>query len=259
MSAVPRPNDFVPSTYWGGRLHERSPLEATGTRPFCARYQQYLYRLKEAAIMRVLRPVRARVRGASVLNVGCGWGYFEPFFARLGAAEVAGADFVASAIEQLKARRPEFEYHCADLTGELPESLRERRFDLVTALDVLYHIVDDAAFERALANLCTLCRPGGLFLWTDAPYRRNDPTQPHCRYRDLGAYRRVFERHGVEPMRSAPMYHLYDQYAWYSEGAARHPRVWYSLMYTFDRAMAPLGLRRSTNYCALGIRSKETS
>ncbi len=248
---------FDASRYWSKRLHRSASLEATGTLPFDGRYQQWLYRLKEAAIRRVLRPWRDGLRGVSVLNVGCGGGYFEPFFAACGASRLMGVDFVASAVERLQADRPEFEYAVADLTQPLPASLAGRSFDLVTAIDVLYHVVDDRRFTRALANLCSLCRPdGGLLLWTDAPGRAAERGATHCRYRDRSAYDNILADHGLSIARTTPMYCCFDVYTSWSERLARHPRFTYPAMYAFDRLFAARGWRSTSNHCLVAVRGQ---
>jgi len=245
---------FDASKYWAKRLHRSASLEATGTLPFDGRYQQWLYRLKEAAIHRALRPWRDRLRGASVLNVGCGGGYFEPFFAACGASQLMGVDFVASAVERLQADRPEFEYAVADLSQPLPPSLVGRSFDLVTAIDVLYHIVDDNLFARALENLCSLCRPdGGMLLWTDAPGRVTEQNATHCRYREPADYSRILAKRELSLARSTPMYCCFDVYTSWSERFARYPRLTYRAMYAFDRLFATRNWRRTTNHCFVAV------
>jgi len=255
-----RPTTFDPAAYWRERLVSLPSLAATGTRPFGLEYQPYLYRLKEAALRRALRGERRMLSGASVLNVGCGWGYFEPVFASWGARQVMGVDFVPESVASLRESRPEFEYAWADISQQISGELANRQFDVVSAIDMLYHIVDDAAFDQAVQNLCTLCRPnGGLLIWTDAPNRSHDPNHPHCRYRPWSAYERIFAAYGVRMLRATPMYCLFDHYWRWSELAARYSGWTYPAMYAIDRVVAPFGLRRSANWCAIAIRTDTTS
>lgn len=256
MSTAPvSSGSFDASSYWRERLASGERLAATGTRPFGPAYQRYLYRLKVAAIRRLLKPFRQQLQGARVLNVGCGWGYFEPVFAAMGARHVVGVDFVPETIDALRTSQPAFEYHCANVTEPWSEALQGKSFDLVTSIDVLYHVVDDHAFGRAIANLCAICRPdGGLLLWTDAPRRENNTDHPHCRYRSFLDYQPVFARYGVRPRTALPMYQIYDAYWSWSERAADHPRISYPLMYAFDRCFARFGRRAETNYAALAVR-----
>ena len=222
---------FDAATFWDHRLGEGSHLEATGTHPFSEEYQRYLYGLKEVAIRRLLKPWAARLRGARVLNVGCGWGYFEPFFEACGASEVVGVDFVGDTIAQLRTSRPQYTYLKADISEPLPEALAGRSFDVVTAFDLLYHIVEPARFDRAITNLCSLCRrDGGLLLWTDAPARPYDTAHPHCRYRHWSAYRNVFGQLGVKQRAALPMYCCFDTYNRWTERMGRYPSVAYPAM-----------------------------
>jgi len=256
MSSTPHAStSFDACSYWNNRLQDRPPLSATGTRPFDENYQRYLYRLKKIAIHRLLKPWQFKLHGGRVLNVGCGWGYFEPVFAEYGATDIMGIDFVESSIRELQLKQPQFEYHQVDITQPLPDHLHRRTFDCVTAIDMLYHIVDHEKFNRALGNLCSLCNPnGGLLLWTDAPNRRHNPNQPHCRYRNFDIYKGIFKQFGITMKNSVPMYCLYDVYNRWSEFWARHPRIMNPLTYTFDRMFAAYGWRSSTNYCALAVR-----
>jgi hypothetical protein len=121
---------FDADAYWRDRLASNPTLESTGTRPFGLQYQRYLYRLKEAAIRRVLQTAGRSVRGAEVLNAGCGWGYFEPVFDAWGAAGVTGMDFVARAVAELQRRRPQYPYLAGDISAELPPALTDRTFDV---------------------------------------------------------------------------------------------------------------------------------
>jgi len=247
---------FEPSRYWNSRLAEGIRLAATGTRPFGEYYQRYLYRLKDAAFRKLLKPYQHRLKGARVLNVGCGWGYFEPLFKELGAAEVTGVDFVSETIAELSRTRHEYEYIYANITKELPDVLKGRTFDLVTCIDVIYHIVDDDDFYQALRNMCELCDPHeGIFLWTDAPRRVNNSSHPHCRYHSFVDYQPVFERYGLQARATRSMYHLYDKYWSWSERVSKYPRVTYPLMYAFDRCVAGWGWRVDANVAALAVRA----
>lgn len=246
---------FDSRLFWTRRLAAQPSLTGTGTAPFGPAYQHWLYRLKEAAIRRLLRPYHDRLKTSAVLNVGCGRGYFEPFFARYGTSRVTGVDFIESAIAALRREHAEYEYMTADIARPLPETLDGRTFALVTAIDVLYHIVDESAFTSALTNLCRLSHSqGGMMLWTDAPYRVNDPAWPHCRYRSWADYDLVLSRFHIRRVACTPMYFLFDVYNRHSEFWARHPRWSYPLMYAVDRIVAARGWRTSTNYCVLAIR-----
>jgi len=63
----------------------------------------------------------------------------------------------------------------------------ERRFDVVNAVGVLFHVVEDDDWQRALANLGAHLAPGGLLLVAehvgllshDVDFRRLEPAAGH--------------------------------------------------------------------------------
>ena len=70
----------------------------------------------------------------------------------------------------------------ADIGGPPDQIARGASFDAVSAFDVLFHIVDDAAYGRAFQNIASLLKPGGWFLWSDnflkANPRSGSPIRP---------------------------------------------------------------------------------
>ena len=101
--------------------------------------------------------------GARVLDAGCGSGYA---FRRLSAhGEVAAVDANPAAVRFARTRG----YVAVEEASieELP--FAEESFDLVSCLDVLEHVADDA---RAAAELRRVTRPGGLLVLCAPVYPR---------------------------------------------------------------------------------------
>jgi ubiquinone/menaquinone biosynthesis C-methylase UbiE len=106
--------------------------------------------------------------GLTVLDVGCGTGGFLSHWhgGREGGGPTVGLDFSSEALDFARQR------HLDRLTQGSASTLPyvANSFDLVTALDLLYHrwVPDDVAVLR---ECCRVLRPGGWLLVTDSAFQ----------------------------------------------------------------------------------------
>jgi 2-polyprenyl-6-hydroxyphenyl methylase / 3-demethylubiquinone-9 3-methyltransferase len=101
---------------------------------------------------------RTPLEGKSALDVGCGAGVLTEPLARLG-AKVTGVDaapeLVAVATDHARMMGLDIDYRAGDVAN------LEGTFDLVTAMEVIEHVADPAAFLKALARRLA---PNGLLI-----------------------------------------------------------------------------------------------
>jgi SAM-dependent methyltransferase len=138
-------------------------------------------------------------RPRRILDVGCGTGTMLGHLGRLGEAQ--GVDADPNAIGFCRERG---EQRVQQLEGdELP--FPDDSFDLVTSLDVLEHIDDDAT---TAAEIRRVLRPGGTFLatvpahmWMWGP---QDEISHHFRRYDARGFRLLLEGAGLTVRRLTP-------------------------------------------------------
>jgi 2-polyprenyl-6-hydroxyphenyl methylase / 3-demethylubiquinone-9 3-methyltransferase len=106
-------------------------------------------------------PVGAPLAGVSLLDVGCGACLFAEPLARLG-ADVVGVDPAAAAIEAGRRHAEETGAKLSYRAATVEELAAEpRRFDVVSAMEVIEHTADPKLF---VATAASLIKPGGLLL-----------------------------------------------------------------------------------------------
>lgn len=208
---------FDSGEYWERRLREHYTLAGVGYLRLGRRYNEWMYRVRGEVFDRVVREIaggrwgpgasgRQGWRGADVLDVGAGTGYYMERWIRFG-VQVVGMDVTPAAIEGLARRFPGARLIQADIGGSLDGvALRQGSFHAVSAFDVLFHIVDDAQYARAFTNIASFLRPSGWFLWSDNFIHRTARRVPHQASRPLAESVRLVEAAGFEVLGRVPMF-----------------------------------------------------
>src|SRR5262249_53754757 len=176
--------EFDARTYWEERLSRHYTDEGVGFLGLAEAYNGWMYRVRRrvfSAEMRRLLPDRSAQR---VLDVGSGTGFWIDCWHELGVPRVTGSDLTEVAVANLQARHPGDRFVRFDLGGQ-GDPFGDERFTVVTAIDVLYHVVDDRLYEQALANAFRLLEPGGYFVFTENFLHGDAVRIPHQASRSL--------------------------------------------------------------------------
>lgn len=197
---------YRPQDYWERRLQRRFDLRGVGHGGFSTFYNRWLYKRKQHCLTTALRGIA--VQDHTVLDVGCGTGFFVDWYLRHGAT-VSGIDITEVSIARLRARFPgDFRTQDIGAAGYAPPA----PVDIVNMWDVMYHIVDPDAFHRTLRNVAASLKPGGHFLTTDWLGAPSDQrVAEHVQARCLATYSPRLAELGFEQVALHPLYQLLNQ------------------------------------------------
>jgi SAM-dependent methyltransferase len=153
--------DFFESYYSlpdsGCDQHTVSP----DAQPHLARFH---YNLVENSIIEFLATNQGALPLRQVLDIGAGTGHWTDFYLQAFLAEhVTAIEISTIAAQRLQERFPTdrvtvINQNVAD-AGPLPEKV-----ELINAVGVMFHIVDDEELERVIHRLAGRLRPGGIFI-----------------------------------------------------------------------------------------------
>jgi SAM-dependent methyltransferase len=233
---------FDAKQYWEKRLGHQFDLCGTGTQGFSRRYIQLLYRLKERALWQSIYANNISVSGKSILDVGSGTGFFIEFYSRFQPEMMIGLDITQVSVDRLTHRYPAYQFVQADI-GEPLELAR--RFDIINAQDVFYHIVDDQRFDQALENLERLSHPGTSLFFSELFESETIAEAPHVRFRSQAVYQDGLRRRGFRILDVRPIYCLMNRPFLNLPLRLLNPAA--PLLYVADRLLLKLGCERKNN------------
>lgn len=202
--------DFDARSYWEGRLEQDWSLTGVGFRRMGRRFNEWAYRRRGERFEAVAREFLPDLSERRVLDVGSGTGFYLDAWMRLGAKEVVGLDLTDVAVVNLRKTFPDLDIHQGDIsTGR--GDLAAGSFDVISAMDVLFHVVDNSKFATAIETIAELLTPGGIFIWSDLFVHGREDVQEHFASRSLYRSEAVLDAAGFEVLGRRPMFHLLNE------------------------------------------------
>lgn len=178
---------YQPQRYWEERLAKNFDLTGVGHRGLGDQYNWYLYKRRLETLIAGLGKTGCTLDGKSILEIGCGTGFYTKYFAKQNIVRYTGIDITRASVANLKKQYPSFEFICADITQFGIAELHEQ-FDIVFTADVLFHIVEERSFQNAIQTMIELLKPGGLFIVSDVFPENTVSTAAHVCLRSFSHY-----------------------------------------------------------------------
>jgi SAM-dependent methyltransferase len=166
MSDTDIHEDFDPERYWEQRLSDSYTLGSVGWSGLGESFNHWMYAVRKHVFRRVVRESIDDLSTLRVLDIGSGTGFYLDAWRALGVLDLSGSDLTTTAVTRLRAAFVDVPVHQLDIGGD-PEHLPQGQYDVVSIMDVLYHVVDDKRYARALHNLSRLLKPGGKLILSE--------------------------------------------------------------------------------------------
>ena len=174
-------------------------------------FNRWMYKLK----LKKVRQAAERYIGkwniskASVVDLGCGTGVYVEQWQALKVEKLVGVDISSKAVKNLQKRHPKYQFYCESIASNTGSGIPQQgSYDIVTAIGVLVHIIDDQEFKAALKNIAKLVKPDGVILL--AEYLCRDETQEfsYMKIRNIAWYKDALTEAGLELVEQRPLYFL---------------------------------------------------
>jgi SAM-dependent methyltransferase len=211
VSPTRRPSaPFDAKSYWETRLRQHPGLSGVGNTRMGKQYIGWLYRVRRRVFLRLLRSLGTDFSRARVFDVGSGTGFYLELWKELGVPSIAACDLTETAVSRLRSAFPATRILEMDI-GEAFRPPPDEQYDVVSAFDVLFHIVEEGRYEQAIRNVHSLLRPGGLFLFSDVLVHTAPHSSEHVALRSLNHVEVLLKNTGFAVLRRVPMFVLMEE------------------------------------------------
>lgn len=160
--------------YWHTTHIQYPKLQSVGYVTLGVPFNFWMYKVREKKIFNLIANLGLK-KSAKILDIGSGTGFYPLLWQGLGFKNITASDFAKGSLEKLR-KLKKIKVKKIDIGAKtvLP------KYDCITAFDILFHIVDDAAYKQAFSNIASALKKGGIFIFSEnllKEKRREDPVQ----------------------------------------------------------------------------------
>ena len=200
--------ELNPKDYWENRLKENFGLHGTGFQGLGKRYNECMYKVRRRVFIHRMSKLDIDFANVNVLDIGSGTGFYVGLWKDLGTISITGTDITTVAVDNLRSMYPSNEFFQVDIGDEEAYKKLGKKFDIISAFDVLFHIVDDTRYENAIRNIFSLLKPGGFFIFSDNFLHHDSIRSARQVSRSLNVIQKVLRQNHFEVILRRPMFVL---------------------------------------------------
>jgi len=193
--------------YWENRLKKKFDIDGTGHISFNYKYNFYVYKAYVRALKKAIKRSGIEIKDKKVLDVGCGTGFWVEFYKNHGAGSVAGIDVTEKSILEMRKRYPFYHFERIDISKERLD--RMGKFDIIHAFDVLYYILEEDGFDRAISYISEIAEKNSYIFITGLFLDLFPQTGVlYSKHRCYKRYKDALEMNGIKIIDSIPVTYL---------------------------------------------------
>jgi SAM-dependent methyltransferase len=195
------------AAYWEQRLSNLRGLDGVGFIGYGLPYNSWMYRIRKRVFTREIARLKLDLSRAAVLDVGSGTGFWIDAWRAMGVKAITASDFTNVATDNLRRKYPECRVVKQDITSPEAVEILGRKYDFVSAIDVLFHIVSDSAFSLAISNIAESLRSGGFFVFSENLLHRDTPLRSQTQVnRSIADLSQKLKQFGMQIVRRVPTF-----------------------------------------------------
>lgn len=197
---------FVAKEYWEKRLSEKWNLHGVGHISYGQPFNEWAYRVRKRVFLRQVCALGLDFREARVLDIGSGTGFWLQVWRSLGVGSLTGLDLTEVAVARLREKFLDTQIMQQDIADpDAPLKFHEP-FDVISAIDVLYHIISDREYGQAIRNIAAMLKPNAYFVFSENLIRAKRLREEHWVSRTREDIFRALTSEGLRVRRKVPQF-----------------------------------------------------
>lgn len=179
--------------YWENRIQNNSKYRSIGHQAYNEKTNKKRKKSVIPTLNSIINDEFDNPENRSLLDVGCGTGVYSKFYDSL-LGDISGIDISQEAIETINDSNISGTFK----QGEASDLPFNKEFDIVHCFSVLYHIVDDKKWRRAISEITDKTKDNGIIIlrinWTE----EGENSAKHVKKRKKPEYKDAFKSEGLK-------------------------------------------------------------
>lgn len=167
------------------------------------------YRIRERVFRRVVNSLEINPHNCEVLDVGSGTGFYLGIWKDYRVKSLTGSDLAERALKIIRDKYPDVRQIQLDI-GDRQAPIEKNSYDLISAMDVLYHIVDDERYAQAFKNAYQMLRRDGHLIFSENFLHRSALAGQHCVSRTKADIEKIVQASGLRIVKRVPLLVIMD-------------------------------------------------